>query len=157
MGAMLYIGPGCIPGAYVVAPDDIPYMLASSAWLLATGDTPDKLFGECQFAVVAGDVAGESSVLRLRLGLEIGAGGAPIGSTLGGCFFRCARCFSSILSSPSLVKGFGSTSFMPAKVSHDIRSVDIVDLPCWKYIEMSSLLILEVIAIMGVLSNWRIR
>jgi hypothetical protein len=153
------MGPGCIPGAYVVAPDDMPYILVSSAWLLA-GDTPDKLLGEFQLLVVAGDVVGESSVLRLRLALDMGAGGAPIGSMPGGgCFFRCDKCFSSMLSKPSLVKGFGSTSFIPAKISHDgqCQRVHILNLPCWKYIEMSSLLMLEVIAMMGVLSNWRMR
>jgi hypothetical protein len=31
------------------------------------------------------------------------------------------------------------------------------NVPCWKYIEISSLRILDVIATMGVVSNWRIR
>jgi hypothetical protein len=127
IGAILYIGAGCIPGAYVVAPADMPYTPASSALLLA-GETPaiDMLFGEFQLLTVAGDVAGESSVFRLRLALDIGAGGAPIGSIPGACFLRCDRCFSSMFRSPSFVNGLGNTSFIPVRVSgeHPEKPID---------------------------------
>lgn len=91
-------------------------MLGSSGWLL-TGETPEKLvtLGEFHWLAVAGEVAGESSVFRLRrVLLEIdGGGGAPMGDMLGGCFLRCERCLSRMPIKPSLVKGFGRTSFMP--------------------------------------------
>lgn len=78
---------------------------------------------------VAGDVAGDSSLLRLRFGF--GTGGAAMGSMPPEFRFRCERCFSSMVSRPSLVKGFGRTSFMPvtckyqAAVSHSptVRTV----------------------------------
>lgn len=69
--------------------------------------------GEFQLLAVAGEVAGESSLLRLRFVLASGAGGAPIGSRPAGCFLRCERCLSSMFTRPSLVNGFGRTSFMP--------------------------------------------
>ena len=73
-------------------------------------------------------------------------------------FLRWARCFSSICKRPSLVKGLGRTSFIPAVgQSHASLQSDYDHLPCWKYIEISSLRMLDVIAIIGVESNCRIR
>lgn len=103
-------------------------MYGSSGWLLFDGDTIGRPPGEFQLLAVAGDVAGESSLFMLRL-VELkapGGGGAPIGSIPPGCFFRCARCFSSMLSKPSFVKGFGSTSFMPAIHVSDQFSLSIL-------------------------------
>ena len=108
-------GGGCIDCCTGYGPGVValctPYMFGSS-WLLGAGETPEKLFGEFQLLVVAGEVAGESSLLRLRLAFESGCG-AAMGSMPTGFFFRCARCFSSMASRPSFVKGFGNTSFMP--------------------------------------------
>lgn len=154
--AEAYMGAGWPPGVTVYGVEAL-YIDESSAWLLA-GDTPDIWLGEFQLAVVAGDVAGESSVFKLRP--AFGRGGAGMASMPPGCFFRWERCFSSMLRRPSLVKGFGSTSFMPIYVSifsifHMVMKE--VHVPCWKYIEMSSLRIFEVIAMIGVLSNCLIR
>ncbi len=91
-------------------------MYGSSGCPLPAGETPAKLPGEFQLLPVAGELPGESSLFMLRFAEVIaGGGGAPIGcaSIPGAPIFRCARCFSSMLSKPSLVKGFGSTSFMP--------------------------------------------
>lgn len=58
---------------------------------------------------------------------------------------------------PSFVNGFGRTSFIPADISV-LRFIHITAyIPCWKYIEMSSLRMFEVMAMIGVLSNWRMR
>lgn len=85
-------------------------MYGSSPKLLPPGDPPVIWFGEFQLLAVAGDVAGESSLLRLRLA-EFNGGGML--SSPGGFFLRCPRCFSSMLNNPSLVNGLGKTSFMP--------------------------------------------
>jgi hypothetical protein len=71
-------------------------------------------------------------------------------------FFKWTRCFSNMWSRPSFVNGLGSTSFIPSNVNKAAYHQD-VDVPCWKYIEMSSLRMLEVIATMGVVSNCRIK
>lgn len=95
-------------------------MYGSSGCALFAGETPDNgPPGEFQLLTVAGDVAGESSLFMLRLPelMAPGGGGAPMASIPGGCFFRWERCFSSMFSKPSLVKGLGSTSFMPASLS----------------------------------------
>lgn len=85
---------------------------SSAGWLLA-GDAPAMPPGEFQLLAVAGEVAGESSLFMLRLALARGAGGAAMGSRPAGCFLRCERCLSSMFTRPSLVNGFGRTSFMP--------------------------------------------
>lgn len=74
-----------------------------------------------------------------------------------GFFFKCDKCLSSIVIKPSFVKGFGRTSFIPASNQHRFQESGLEHLPCWKYIEISSLRIFEVIATMGVLSNCRIK
>ena len=64
---------------------------------------------------VAGDLAGDSSSfmeVRFEEGWRPAEGGGTISMPWAGCL-RCARCFSSMCSKPSFVKGFGSTSFMP--------------------------------------------
>lgn len=72
-------------------------------------------FGEFQLPVVDGEGIGDSSLLRLRFA-EFKGGG--ITSRPAGCFLRWPRCFSNMLSRPSLVKGLGKTSFMPAIVRY---------------------------------------
>jgi len=104
---------------------------------VATGDIPDGCRGEFQFVLtVAGELPGVISSLSegceegcpggrpAIIGMLVGADMEPVerpeGSEGGskaepGCddFLRWERCFSSIESRPSFVKGFGRTSFMP--------------------------------------------
>lgn len=72
-------------------------------------------------------------------------------------FLRWTRCFSSICNSPSFVKGLGRTSFIPAHVRDRHGHLWAFNVPCWKYMDISSLRMLDVIATIGVLSNCRIR
>lgn len=69
-------------------------------------------------------------------------------------FLNPGRCFSSALSMPSLVNGFGSTSFMPIYVSISTIKNIHVSLPYLKYISMSSARIFEVIATIGIFGNF---
>lgn len=92
-------------------------MYGSSCTVLPAGETPVCCPpGEFQLLLVAGDVTGESSLFKLRFAeLMFDGGGATMASIPGGCFFRWPRCFSSMFSRPSFVKGFGRTSFIPVK------------------------------------------
>jgi len=73
--------------------------------------------GDCQFEIIDGDWAGELSSLSDCPAevwcIEDPVWGA-IGSIPSGMCFRWPRCFSSMFRRPSLVNGFGRTSFMPA-------------------------------------------
>lgn len=81
------------------------------------GELEGSWLGEFQLETVAGDVAGESSDLRLRFvdarPTEAEGGGGIASRAAPEGFLRCWRCFSSMLRRPSFVKGLGRTSFMP--------------------------------------------
>ena len=82
---------------------------------MVVGERPGNCPGECQLDSVDVDSCGEASSLTERplvLWLMVGAVLGTI-SMDSGSFLRCPRCFSSMFSKPSLVKGFGKTSFMP--------------------------------------------
>jgi len=104
---------------------------------VATGDIPDGCKGEFQFVLtVAGELpgvvssfsegceegcpAGRPAIIGMLVGADMEPVERPLGSEGGskpepGCidFLRWERCFSSMDSRPSFVKGFGRTSFIP--------------------------------------------
>lgn len=83
-GAVLYIGTGGNPCCIEYEGPLYADIESSACWL--AGETPDIGLGEFQLLAVAGDVAGDSSLFRLRLAL--GRGGAAIGSMPPECFLR---------------------------------------------------------------------
>lgn len=86
-----------------------------AAWV---GEMPENWPGDCQFEIVDGDWVGEFSSLSDCVpelcGIDAACG--PMASIPSGIFLRCPRCFSSICKRPSLVKGLGSTSFIPKPI-----------------------------------------
>ena len=120
---------------------------------------PGNCPGEFQLEIVDGDSPGELSSL-IECAVELWPIVEAVFGTMSipsGSFFRWPKCFSSMVSKPSLVKGFGNTSFIPMILSVKSQEQILFYRPCWKYMEMSSLRIFEVIATIGVVSNWRIR
>ena len=86
--------------------------------VLCVGEMPGKWPGDCQLDMVEGESAGEVSSLS-EVATEL-FGSAVCGATESmpsAIRFRWLRCFSNIPKRPSLVKGLGKTSFIPATVS----------------------------------------
>lgn len=79
------------------------------------GEIPLKVLGEFQLPKVEGDWPGDDSSLMEWAEAGCARVEAVLGtmSRLSGIFFKWPRCFSSMLSNPSLVNGLGRTSFMP--------------------------------------------